>query len=129
MAHNLLNPQTVRDIEREKKLSTEFAKSSFWGLRDKIGHKHWVVLRRHLDRNVNAGKPSEGVIRLIAQIRKNERQREWSTRDKRLRELKNFAGIYAREDFQETSGMSESDLFQVGDNVTHVQFGKDLSPS
>ena len=129
MVHNLLNPQTVRDIEREQKLSTEFAKANFWELRDKIGHKHWVVLRRHLDRNVNVGKSSGGVIRLIAQIRKNERQREWSTRDKRLRELKNFAGIYARQNFEETSGISESDLFQVGDNVTHVQFGKHRSPS
>ena len=124
MAHNLANPQTVKDIEREKELTTEFAKANFWKLKYTFGHDHWVILRRCMEDNLKSGKVAPGVIRLMAQIRRNERQREWATRDKRLRELKNWGSIYAGQDFNGSSGVTEADLFQVGDNVVEVNFGQ-----
>lgn len=121
MAHNLANPQTIKDIEREKELTTEFAKANFWKLKYTFGHAHWVILRRCMEDNLKSGKVAPGVIRLMAQIRRNERQREWATRDKRLRELKNWGSIYAKKTFN-TSCMTEQDIFQVGDNVVEVNF-------
>lgn len=120
---NHLNPQTLRDQDRYVELRTDFAKTRFWSLKDRLGHKYWVQLRRTIEDNISFQNPCRNAFAIVCDVRKSEQERWARKRPDIIEGLKQFA-IEQRQLEQTAKRASETTIIEDDDGVIHATFGR-----
>lgn len=95
---NNLNPQTLRDQDRYVTLKTDFARTRFWQLKERLGERYWPLLRRIVDDNISNGDVCRNAFLHAHEVKKSEEQRRMEGLSDTFESLRIDALRYVQED-------------------------------